>query len=108
MKARKLCELSPATRGTPVYWRCFPAAVCACVTNTFDLLDRLTVRTWTDGISEGWLFATNGLIAFTNRDGKVTLYGRDGAGCLVSVTNANREVVLFGLNSAVKGSVPEL
>ncbi len=70
------------------------------VTNTFDLLDRLTVRTWTDGISEGWLFATNGLIAHTNRDHKVTHYGRDGVGRLTSVTNANQEVVQYGYDAA--------
>jgi RHS repeat-associated protein len=70
------------------------------VTNKFDLVDRLLVRTWTGAISEGWLYATNGLIASTNRDQKVTHYGRDGAGRLTSVTNANQEVVRFGLNAA--------
>jgi RHS repeat-associated protein len=69
------------------------------VTNQFDLLNRITARSWPDGISEGFRWATNGLVAYTNRNQKVTWFARDGAGRLTAVTNANQEVTQFGYNS---------
>ncbi|MGA2662440.1 MAG: RHS repeat domain-containing protein [Verrucomicrobiota bacterium] len=48
---------------------------------------------WSDGLGESFIWAANGLIAYTNRDGKATLFTRDGAGRLLGVTNANREVI---------------
>jgi RHS repeat-associated protein len=70
------------------------------ITNQFDLLNRLTERTWlADGISEGFGWTTNGLVAYTNRDGKVTSYARDAAGRVTAVTNANLGVTQFGYNS---------
>ena len=75
-------------------------------TNRFDLVNRLTARTWRDNFSEQQGWSTNGLVAHTNRDGKVTRYGRDGAGRLLSETNANLEASLFGYNAL--GSLMDL
>jgi RHS repeat-associated protein len=70
------------------------------VTHQYDPLDRLTLRTWAaDGISESFVWATNGLVAYTNRDQKVTLFARDTAGRVAAVTNANMEVTMFAYNS---------
>jgi RHS repeat-associated protein len=69
------------------------------VTNQYDTINELLKRTWPDGISEGYGFSAAGLVAYTNRDQKVTLYGRDGAGRLTAVTNANSEITQFGYDS---------
>jgi RHS repeat-associated protein len=69
------------------------------VTNQFDLLSRLTARFWPDSIGEGFGWATNGLMAYTNRNGKATHLTRDGAGRLTGVTNANQEITLLGYNA---------
>ena len=69
------------------------------MTNQFDAINELLKRTWPDGISEGYGYSASGLIACTNRDQKVTRYGRDGAGRLTTVTNANTEVTQFGYDS---------
>jgi YD repeat-containing protein len=69
------------------------------VTNTYDAINELLKRTWPDGISEGFGYSTNGLIAYTNRDQKVTLLGRDTAGRIIAVTNANNEIILAGYDS---------
>jgi len=69
------------------------------VTNSFDAINELLKRTWPDGINEGYGYNAAGLVAYTNRDQKVTRYGRDGAGRLTSVTNANTEVTQFGYDS---------
>jgi RHS repeat-associated protein len=58
------------------------------VTNSYDLLNRLTNRAWTGGGTEEFGYATNGLIAYTNQDGEWTLFGRDGAGRMTAMTNA--------------------
>ena len=76
------------------------------VTNQFDLLNRITARSWPDGISEGFRWATNGLAAYTNRNQKVTWFARDLAGRLTYVTNANQEVTRLGYNSL--GQVTDL
>lgn len=69
-------------------------------TNQYDLLNRVVGRTWlADGLGEGYLYATNGLVAYTNRNQRVTWYSRDVAGRLLAVTNANNEVVQFAYNS---------
>ena len=52
------------------------------MTNQFDAINELLKRTWPDGIGESYGYSTNGLIAYTNRDQKVTRYVRDGAGRL--------------------------
>ncbi len=62
------------------------------LTFQYDLLNRVTSRLWSDGIAESFVWATNGIIAYTNRNGKATLFTRDGAGRLLGVTNANQEV----------------
>jgi RHS repeat-associated protein len=69
------------------------------VTNQFDLLNRLTTRTWPDGVGETYGYTTNGLAAYTNRNQLVTRYVRDGAGRLTAVTNANLEVTQFGYDA---------
>lgn len=70
------------------------------VTNTYDAIDELIQRTWPDGKSETYGYNQAGLIAYTNRDNKVTRYGLDAAGRIVAVTNANNEVMRIGYNSA--------
>ena len=69
------------------------------VNNQFDAINHLVSRSWSDGIGEGFGYSPAGLIAYTNRDQKVTRYGRDGAGRLTTVTNANIEVTQFGYDS---------
>jgi RHS repeat-associated protein len=69
------------------------------VTNQFDAMNELLKRTWSGGIGEGYGYTAAGLVAYTNRDQKVSRYGRDGAGRLTSVTNANMEVTQFGYDS---------
>jgi RHS repeat-associated protein len=74
------------------------------VTNTFDAINELLKRTWLGGsgtiaASEGYGYSAAGLMAYTNRDQKVSFYGRDGAGRLTTVTNANQEVTQFGYDS---------
>jgi YD repeat-containing protein len=63
------------------------------VTNAYDVMDELLSRTWSDGIGESFGYNAAGLIAYTNRDSKVTQYGLDAARRLVAVTNANKEVI---------------
>jgi RHS repeat-associated protein len=72
------------------------------LTNIFDPLNRLLSRVWPDNIAESLGYSERGLVAYTNRDGKVTLYGLDVAGRRTSVTNANQEVTRFGYNPANK------
>ena len=69
------------------------------VTNQFDGINELLKRTWPGGISESYGYSAAGLAAYTNRDQKVTFYGRDGAGRLTSVTNADQELTRFGYDS---------
>jgi len=69
------------------------------VTNTYDAINELLKRTWSDGVSEGFGYSTNGLIAYTNRDQQPTFFTRDGAGRLLAITNANHEVTQFGYDS---------
>jgi len=69
------------------------------VTNTYDALSELLTRTWPDSIGEGFGYSASGLIAYTNRDHRVTLYGLDAAGRLTSVTNANQEITRFSYDS---------
>ena len=70
------------------------------VTNGYDAVNRLIARVWTtDGIGEYFVYAPNGLIAYTNRNQQATLFGRDGAGRVTSITNANLEVTQFGYDA---------
>jgi len=69
------------------------------VTNTFDAINQLINRAWPDGISEGFGYSTNGLVAYTNRDGKATIYTRDGAGREIAELNANQELTRFAYDS---------
>jgi RHS repeat-associated protein len=69
------------------------------VSNQFDPINELVQRTWPDGIGENYGYSAAGLIAYTNRDRQVTLYGRDLAGRLTSVTNANFETDQFAYDS---------
>ncbi len=69
------------------------------LTNQYDLINELLQRTWPDGISESFGYSPAGLIAYTNRDGQRTLYGRDGAGRLTAVTNANQEHIDYAYDS---------
>jgi RHS repeat-associated protein len=62
-----------------------------------------TTRTWLSGGTpagvEGFLWSTNGLRAYTNQNGKVTWWLRDGAGRPLYVTNANQEVIQLAWNA---------
>lgn len=69
------------------------------ITNQYDLINELTARVWPDGIGEGFGYGTNGLLWYTNRDQKVTRYGRDAAERMLAVTNANQEVTQFSYDS---------
>jgi RHS repeat-associated protein len=69
------------------------------VTNQYDAINELLKRTWPDGTSESYGYSAAGLMAYTNRDQKVTRFGRDAAGRLTAVTNANLEVVQAGYDS---------
>lgn len=69
------------------------------VTNQFDGLNRLTARVWPDGVGEGFGYAASGLVAYTNRNGKITRLSRDAGGRLTGVTNANQEVIQVGYNA---------
>jgi len=69
------------------------------VTNAYDAINELINRVWPDGNGEGFVYSTNGLIAYTNRDGEATHYTRDRAGRLLAVTNANHEVTQFAYDS---------
>ena len=54
------------------------------------MLNRLTARFWPPGSAgsaagiEGFLWSTNGLVAYTNQDRQVTWFLRDGAGRAVA------------------------
>jgi RHS repeat-associated protein len=70
------------------------------VTNNYDAINELLSRTWlADGISEGFGYSTNGLIAYTNRDQQATYFLRDGAERILAITNANKEVAQFAYDS---------
>jgi RHS repeat-associated protein len=69
------------------------------VTNAYDGINELLTRTWQDGIGEGFGYSAAGLITYTNRDNQVTLYGLDGDGRIIAVTNANHEVVQASYDS---------
>lgn len=70
------------------------------VTNSFDLLNRILSRTWlADNIGEKFVYATNGLVAYTNRDGQGTEFARDTAGRLTAITNADQKVTQFTYNA---------
>lgn len=72
------------------------------VTNQYDVLDRLVARFWPDHETrrEGYLYETNGLICYTNRNLAETWLYRDKAGRVLRVTNANNEITHFGYDSA--------
>src|SRR5207302_7261017 len=73
-------------------------------TNSFDLLDHILTRLWPGGGVEGFLWATNGLLAYTNQDGHVTWTARDTAGQIIGVTNANNEIIAAARNALGKVS----
>ena len=71
------------------------------ITNSYDVLNRLTSRTWTaDGLSERFGYSAKGLIAYTNRDSQPTLFGLNEAGRVTAVTNANQQVTQFRYDAA--------
>ena len=69
------------------------------VTNIYDAINELLSRKWADGVGEGFGYSAAGLTYYTNRDGQLTKYGLDAAGRIISVTNANLEVVQLGYDS---------
>ena len=69
------------------------------VTNVFDQIDEILSRSWSGGVSDGFLWAANGLLAYTNYDTNVTWFWRDEAGRLLGLTNANQETTLFTYNA---------
>ncbi len=70
------------------------------VSHTFDLINQVLTRTWpSGGGSEGYLWSTNGLLAYTNQDLQVTWFNRDSAGRVMAVTNARQEVIWLNYNA---------
>jgi len=69
------------------------------VTNQYDLLGQLLKQAWPDNISETYGYDERGLLAYTNRNQKVTLFGHDAAGRLTFVTNANQEITQYKYDS---------
>ena len=71
------------------------------VNNSFDGFDRVVARVWAaDGFGENYVYATNGLVYYTNRDNQATQYGRDAAMRKISETNALLKVTQFGYDGA--------
>lgn len=73
------------------------------VSNAFDLLDRIVTQTWPNGAMERYGYSAQGLVSNTNRDNQVTLYGRNAAGWVMSETNANNEVIQASYDPAGDG-----
>ena len=57
------------------------------LSRTYDLLDRVILKTWPDSSTESFGYSSNGLIAYTNQDGQVTRFTRDGSGRILSITD---------------------
>jgi RHS repeat-associated protein len=70
------------------------------VTNTFDALDRLVTRSFSDGGTETFAYSTNGLRAYTNQIGDITLYTNDTALRLISIRDGNSNAVKYSRNAA--------
>src|SRR5436190_10413799 len=70
------------------------------VTNTWDLLGRLSTRTHPDGGIERFGYSARGVTAHTNQIGATNFYAYDAASRKIAETNANAEVVLYTNNAA--------
>jgi RHS repeat-associated protein len=70
------------------------------IVTTYDDLGRPLTRTYPDEGVERFGYSPAGLIAYTNQVGKVTRYGYDAAGRKTAETNANQEVTQFTYNAA--------
>jgi RHS repeat-associated protein len=70
------------------------------VTNTYDLISRLTSRKYPDTGNEKFGYSARGLIAYTNQIGASNFFVLDQAGRKNFETNANGELLQFYYNSA--------
>jgi RHS repeat-associated protein len=70
------------------------------VTNTYDVLGRLSSRTYPDGGAEGFAYSARGLVVYTNQLYMTNFYAYDVAGRKIIETNANGEILLFTNNAA--------
>lgn len=71
------------------------------ITNTYDNLGRLVLRTYPDNNgNEQFLYTSSGLFKYTNQLNLVTSYGYDVAGSKTSETNANSEIFKYSYNAA--------
>jgi RHS repeat-associated protein len=70
------------------------------VTNIYDVLDRLSTRTYPDGGVERFGYSSRGLVAYTNQLNKITYYGYDEAMRKTWETNANSEIIRYTNNAA--------
>jgi YD repeat-containing protein len=70
------------------------------VTNTYDLLGRLSSRTYPDGGVEGFAYSARGLVVYTNQLYMTNFYAYDPAGRKIVETNANGEILLYTNNAA--------
>ena len=70
------------------------------VTNTYDLLGRLSTRLYPDGGLERFGYSPRGLTAYTNQLNLTNYYGYDAAGRRTTETNANWEIIRYTNNAA--------
>jgi RHS repeat-associated protein len=70
------------------------------ITNTYDVLGRLSARTYPDGGVEKFGYSARGLIAYANQLNLITYYGYDEARRKTWETNANNEIIRYTNNAA--------
>jgi RHS repeat-associated protein len=70
------------------------------ITNSYDLLGRLSTRVYPDGGSERFGNSPRGLIAYTNQLNLTNYYGYDAAGRKTAETNANAEIIRYTNDAA--------
>jgi RHS repeat-associated protein len=70
------------------------------ITNSYDLLGRLSTHTYPDGGIEQFQYAPAGLVAYINQLGFTNLYGYDAAMRKIVETNADGQILLYTNNAA--------
>jgi RHS repeat-associated protein len=70
------------------------------VTNTYDLLGRLSSRTYPDSGTEGFTYSARGLVVYTNQLFMTNFYAYDPAGRKIVETNADGQILRYTNNAA--------